>query len=62
MLAKSTTIPEVVMDVIPMSGALFDPSPTRRLSRNWAISGTVGAIRTADKTTLQIARNVKNVG
>jgi hypothetical protein len=62
MLTESTTIPGVVMGVIPVSGALFDPSPTRRLSRNWAISGAVGTNRTADKTTLQIARNVKNAG
>jgi hypothetical protein len=62
MLIESTTIPRVVMNVIPVSGALFDPSRTRRLSRNWTISGAVGMNKTSDKTTLHIARNVKNAG
>jgi hypothetical protein len=62
MLTESTTISEIFMDVIPVSGALFDPFPTRRLSCNCAIFDTVGTNRKVDKTTLQIARNVKNAG
>ena len=62
MLTESTAIPGVVIDVIAVSGALFDPSPTRRPSRDWSISGAAGTNRTVDKPTLQIARNVKNAG